>query len=130
MTTSAPEKPRISPEEAGILLGLAFLAVARLFTAAAKKLGGPRVAAEIEQHAGGHEYAYYSASSLEESLHRFEDHFKLTTPAFTKLYSEGQVPDTIPRHAANVWAGLAEEFARLHEHAQDPDELFTAAIAS
>jgi hypothetical protein len=130
MTTSAPEKPRLSPEEAGIFLALAFLFIARALTSAAKKLGGSRVEAQIEQRAGGHEYAYYSAASLEESLHRFEDHFKLATPEFTKLYGQDQVPPTIPRHAANVWAGLADEFARLHEQAQDPDEIFTAAIAS
>lgn len=130
MTTSAPEKPRLSPGEAGILLALVFLAVARAFTAAAKKLGGSRVEAQIEQQAGGHEYAYYSAASLEESLHRFEDYFKLPTPEFTTLYGQDQVPTTIPRHAANVWAGLADEFARLHGHAQGPDEIFTAAIAS
>ena len=130
MTSSAPERPRFSPEEAGILVGLFLLAVARGLMAVAKRIGGARVASRVEEQRGEHEYAFYSAASLEESLHRFETHFGLSSSEFVELYSRDELPDNVPRHAANVWAGLEEERSRLREHAADPEELFKAAIAS
>jgi len=131
MTSSAPEKPRLSPEQAGIVVGLFLLAFARVLTSVAKRVGGTRVASRVEEDRHtDHEYAIYSAASLEESLHRFETHFGLSSSEFVELYRRDELPESVPRHAANVWAGIEEEFSRLREHAADPDELFKAAIAS
>lgn len=131
MTSSAPERPRLSPEEAGIAFGLFLLVVARLLTAAAKRVGGTRVASRVEEDRHTeHEYALYTAASLEESLHRFETHFGLSSSEFVELYRRDEVHERVSRHAANVWVGIEAELSRLREHAADPDELFKAAIAS
>src|SRR5437764_11219349 len=113
MARSTPTRPRVSPEDAGIFLGLFLLAVARGLTAVARRLGGAQIASRVESQRGAPEYGFYSAASLEESLHRFETHFGLSSAEFVDLYSRNELPDRVPRHAANVWAGLDEELSRL-----------------
>ncbi len=129
MTTQAPEKSGFS-SEATMVVALVMLAFARWLNRAARKVGGPEVASRVEQQAEiRREYSIYTVATLEENLHRFEEHFELETSTFLLLYRENAVPATISRHAANTWAGVADELERLREQAGDGDELFTAAVA-
>ena len=68
-------------------------------------------------------YRIYTATSLEESLGRFEERFGLPSDEFYDLYEAGEpLPEGLGGHGAGVWAGAWEEFRRLRDeelHAED-----------
>jgi hypothetical protein len=131
MTNPETTKPRFSPEEAGVLVALLLIAIARGLTRAARWFGGDRVAPKVDElPAPSHAYGYYSVASLEESRRHFEQHYDLDSETFMRLYRSGELPEHVARHAANIWAGLCEELERLREDAREPDELFAEAVAS
>ena len=107
--------------------------LARALDAAARwiaRAGGTRAVARVEAaELPAPRYAVYTLDSLEQSLRRFEEHFGLQTERFLDDYDRGRVPDAIPRHSANVWAGLAREQARLRSTQPESPALFSDAVA-
>jgi hypothetical protein len=106
------------------------LASSRFLSKLASRVGGQQLPTEPgREQRDNHDYLYYSAGSLEQSLVGFEQHFGMTTVAFLEKYERDELPAGVSRHAANVWAGVAAEFERLQRDVKLPDDLLRAAIA-
>jgi hypothetical protein len=70
-------------------------------------------------------YRIYTATSLEESLGRFEERFGLPSDEFYDLYEAGDpLPEGLSHHGANVWAGAWEEYRRLRDEELHADDVF------
>lgn len=75
-------------------------------------------------------YGIYTATSLEQSLRRFEERFGLPSDEFYDLYEAcEELPAGLGRHGANVWAGAWEEFRRLRDHELNSEDVFRTAAA-
>ena len=73
-------------------------------------------------------YRIYTATSLEESLGRFEWRYGVASDVFYERYAAGEhLPEGLSRHSANEWAGAWEEFRRLRDEELHAEDVFRPA---
>ncbi len=136
LESRSDELQRVAPppvEAVAIFVALAIVALARLLESAARRLarvGGAHAVARVEAaETPTPRYTIYTTEMLEASLRGLEGRFTLSTERFIELYEQDALPSTIPRHTANVWAGLRRELVRLRVSDSEAAEVFRHAVA-